>query len=164
MLHTSNILLQNLINRSKKIGIAAALFLTIGISSSFAAPKDGLNREVKASFQKDFKNAQLMDFQVNPKFTKITFKMDDMILFAFYAGNGDLIAVTRNIKSTQLPIQLQVKLKEDFGNCWITELFELNDNETSRYYVSLENSDMKVILRSDGSSSWEIYQKKMKKD
>jgi hypothetical protein len=164
MLHATNILGRTILNGSKKLAVIAALLLTIGISSSFASPNDELNREIKASFQKDFKKAQLMDFEVKAKFTKITFKMDDMILFAFYSGNGDLIAVTRNIRSSQLPIQLQMRLKNDFGSYWITELFELSDNDGNHYYVSLESADAKVILRSDGSSTWEVYQKTMKKD
>jgi hypothetical protein len=38
MLHTTNNLGQTLLNGSKKIAIVAALFLTVGLSSSFATP------------------------------------------------------------------------------------------------------------------------------
>jgi hypothetical protein len=88
--------------------------------------------------------------------------MNDIVLFAFYSDNGQLLAVTRNILSTQLPIDLMLDLKKNYSSYWITELFELNGDEQNCYYVSLENADAKVVLRSTSDNNWEVYEKTAK--
>ena len=169
MLHTTNNLGQTLLNGSKKIAIVAALFLTVGLSSSFATPvstgntasvsapaRDG-NDLITASFHKDFKHAELMGIEVKKAYTKVTFKLNNMVLFAFYSGNGELLAVVRNILSTQLPIQLLMDLKETYSKYWITDLFEINSDNQTTYYVTLQNADGRVSLRSGNAATWEAY-------
>jgi len=141
-----------------------ALFLTVGLSSSFATPSDDLNEIVKTSFRKDFKSAELIGYEVGRQYTKVTFKMDEMVLFAFYADNGDLLAVTRNIRTNQLPIQLLLDLKKRFtGDYWVTDLFEITCDGQNNYYVTVENESTKTTMRSAGANSWEIYEKTNKK-
>jgi hypothetical protein len=153
---------QTVINSSKKLAFAVAMLLTIGITSSFATPADDKTDVIKASFKKDFKKAELMNLESNPNYTRLTFKMNDMILYAFYSDNGELLAVTRNIKSTQLPIQLLLDLKRDYANYWITDLFEFNGDGTNCYYVTVENSDTTITLRATGSDNWQTYSRKSK--
>lgn len=164
MLHTTNTLRQTILNGSKKLMLIMALFLTVGLSSSFATPSDDVNEIVKTSFRNDFKKAELIGYEAGKQYTKVTFKMDDMILFAFYADNGDLLAVTRNIRTTQLPIQLLLDLKKRFtGDYWVTDLFEINSQGQNNYYVTVENENTKTTMRSAGANSWEIYEKTNKK-
>ncbi|HWB93097.1 MAG TPA: hypothetical protein VG605_14640 [Puia sp.] len=146
---------------TKKIALAAALLLTVGLTTSFASPKDG-DDAVTASFRKDFKKAEVMEKQAGKNYTKFTFKLDDVILFAFYNDHGQLLAVTRNIKSSQLPIQLLVQVRKDYPEYWISDLFELTSEGDSNYYITLENANTRVVLRSYDSGSWEVYNKKAK--
>ena len=152
---------QTLLNSSKKLAIAVALLLTVGVTSSFATPTDKTD-VIKASFKKDFQKAELMGIEANTSFNKLTFKMNDMVLYAFYTDNGELLAVTRNIKSSQLPIQLLLDLKRDYANYWITDLFEFNGDGTNSYYVTLENADTSITLRANTSDNWFLYSRKNK--
>jgi hypothetical protein len=177
MLRTNTNLSQTILNGSKKIAFIAALFLTVGIGSSFAntspakttsmvptgvipansVPTDGnANKVILASFHKDFGTAEMIGVEVRKDYTKVTFKLNSLVLFAFYSENGDLMAVVRNILSTQLPIQLLMDLKQNHSDCWITDLFEIDSNGQTTYYVTLENCDARVTLRSN-STSWEKY-------
>ena len=153
---------QSLISGTKKIALAAAMLLTIGIASSFANTSDSGNDVVTASFHKDFKKAEVLSTQEGKTYTKITFKLNDMVLFAFYNEDGQLLAVSRNIKSSQLPIQLLMEVKKDYGNYWISDLFELTADGNSNYYITLENADTRLTLRSYDSGSWEVYDRKAK--
>ena len=119
---------------------------------------DGLTRKISLSFTQDFKNARLINSEAHSNFTKLTFRMNDMVLFAYYSDNGRLLAVIRNILSSQLPTELMTNLKSNYSDYWITELFELNGEGQNCYYVSLENADTKLVLRSTGDNTWEIYQ------
>jgi len=144
-----------------KIALSIALLLTIGVMSSFATPNDKSDL-IKASFQKDFQKAEIIGLETTNSYNKLTFKMNDMVLYAFYSDNGDLLAVTRNIRSTQLPIQLLLDLKRDYPNYWISDLFEFNGDGINSYYVTLENADTAVTLRANGSENWQFYSKRSK--
>lgn len=162
MSRSINQLSHTIFNGSKKIALAVALLLTVGISSSFANPTEGHNDAVNASFRKDFKKAELLTTEPGKNYTKLTFKMNDMVLSAFYGEDGQLLAVTRNIRSNQLPIQLLLQIKKDYATYWISDLFEFSSDGSSAYYITLENADSKVTLRSSGSDTWDVYTKKTK--
>ena len=161
MKRSTNSLSQTLLNSSKKLAIAVALLLTVGVTSSFATPTDKTD-VIKASFRKDFKKAELMGIEAGDSYNKLTFKMNDMVLYAFYSDNGELLAVTRNIRSSQLPIQLLLDLKRDYANYWITDLFEFNGDGSNSYYVTLENADTSITLRANSSDDWQLYSRKNK--
>ena len=152
---------QTLINGSKRIVLAAALLLTVGISSSFATTKDGGNDAATVSFRKDFKKVEVIETHIGKDFIKFTFKMNDVVMSAFYNENGQLLAITRNIQSSQLPLQLLMQIKKDYASYWITDLFEYDGDGTNSYYITLESADYRVILRSNGTE-WELYDKKVK--
>jgi len=158
----NNKLSQALLNRTKKFALTAAMLLTVGIGSNFAAPAGNGNDIVIAIFRKDFRTADLMQVEHKKDYTKVTFRMNGIVMFAYYSDNGDLMAVVRNILSTQLPIHLLMDLKQNHPDCWITDLFELDNNGQTVYYATLENSDIKVTLRSADNSNWETYQKENK--
>ena len=152
-------------NRSK-LTLLIAFLVIATVSYSFAAtPTEEvkISSDIRASFKKDFQNAQVISSEAHKTFTKLTFKMNNIILFAFYSDNGDLLAVTRNILSTQLPVALQISLRKEYSGYWITELIELNGDGQNTYYVSMENADTKLTLRSNGDDNWEVFEKSTKK-
>jgi hypothetical protein len=150
-----------LINGTKRFAFVVALLLTVGVGSSFAAPADDSNDAIIATFHKDFRTADVMQVEAKKEYTKLTFKMNGVIMFAYYNENGDLMAVVRNILSTQLPIRLLMNLKEkQTDELWISDLFEIDQNGQTTYYATLENSENKVTLRSADATSWQTYQKK----
>ena len=143
----------------KQLALATVFSLTVGLTS-FAATKtnDSGTDAVTASFHKDFKKAELISTEVKKDYTKLTFKMNGMVMFAFYSETGDLLALTRNIQSNQLPIQLLMQVKKDYADYWISDLFEYNGDGVNSYYITLENADTRITLRSNGSD-WDTYSK-----
>jgi hypothetical protein len=166
MLLRNNKLSQTLLNGTRKFALATALFLTVGIGSSFAAPTgNGNGNDIAiASFHKEFRTADVLQVESKKDYTKLTFRMNNVVMIAYYSENGELMAVVRNILSTQLPISLLMELKQKHPDCWITDLFEMDSNGQTVYFAALENSDTKVTLRSDNSSSWETYHKENKEN
>ena len=53
-------------------------------------------------------------------------------------------------------------LKKDYGNYWISELFEMDKDGVAFYYVTLENSEETLILKSESSHDWSTYKKTRK--
>ena len=149
--------------KMKKTILALAVILTVGLTSAFAANDGGNHPNIGASFNNDFANAKDVSWQPAKAYTKVTFTLNDQILFAYYSNEtSDLLAVQRNISSMQLPINLFTSLKKDYNNYWISDLFEMAARENTSYYVTLENSQETVVLTATGSSEWTIYSRTRK--
>lgn len=145
----------------KKIMMVLALVLTIGTSFAFTG-EEAVNKQALSAFKKEFAGATDAAWTVGKNFYKVTFSLNDQKLFAYYNNQGDFLAVTRNISSLQLPLNLQTNLKKSYCNCWITDLFEVSNTDGTNYYVTLENADTKIVLKSANGSDWSIYQKSKK--
>jgi hypothetical protein len=70
--------------------------------------------------------------------------------------------MTRNISSLNLPLKLQGKIRSDYAEFWISDLFELSDNDGTHYYITVENADSKVLLKSSDNTDWSIFKKMSK--
>jgi hypothetical protein len=142
----------------KRLFILAALVGSSFFMSSYA-------NETKASdvvteaFEATFENASDISWMQVGGLYKATFSKDGMYRSAFFNGMGDLIAVTRNLASTQLPKQLQASLKRELQGRWITELFVVSIEGENTYYATLQNADGALMLKSAGAKKWVVYQK-----
>jgi len=138
---------------------AVAILFTV---SSFASPVTGPdNKKAAALFSKVFVNAESVQWEQNSKFLSATFKLNGAFLSAHFSPNAELIGVSRNITSSQLPLHLFAQLKKNYSNYWISELFEYATKEDDSYYVTLENADQILVLKG-GSSGFSIYKKTSK--
>ena len=81
---------------------------------------------------------------------------------AFYNTEGELMGLTRNITSLELPMNLQASLKKSYEDFWISDLFEITRSNTTGYYITLENADAKIVLKATAGEDWSVY-KKVKK-
>jgi hypothetical protein len=146
----------------KKSILSLALMLMIGLSSTFANNAEGVNQKVMSSFKKEFANAKDVKWESGKEYVKATFTLNGQILFAYYSENGEMLAMTRNILSSQLPINLLNDLKKDYSSFWITDLFEMAAGNETAYYVTLESTDSIIVLKSSDASNWEQFKKEKK--
>ena len=49
-------------------------------------------------------------------------------------------------------------LKKKYEGFWISDLFEASKNDSTNYYITVENADTKIILNSSGTG-WNVYNK-----
>lgn len=146
----------------KKTILALAVLMTTGLTSAFANKSGEINQRAIASFGKDFISAKNASWQQSRDYAKVTFSLNNHVLFAYYNQQGELLAVIRNVLTDQLPIQLLLELKKKCNNHWVTELFEVSTEEQTNYFVTLENSDEKLVLKSVGFDEWMVYHKENK--
>jgi hypothetical protein len=64
--------------------------------------------------------------------------------------------VVRNIVSTELPVALLTGIRTDYKDYWITECHEDSKKNRAEYFITLENADQTVQLKSSDKSSWEV--------
>ncbi len=144
----------------KRLLVTLTLLFSL-VSLSSHASEEKVTSVVLNSFNSSFKNAAEVEWTVGQNFYKASFNFNGQYVNAFYRTNGEMIALTKNISSTQLPLGLQTSLKKASKDLWITELFEVANEEGTTYYVTLENADTKLVLKSS-STGWSSYQKQSK--
>ena len=140
------------------------LTLLIGFSSiSFAAGNDKVDNATLVSFWHDFQNATNVSWAQTSTCYKATFELDGQTIYAYYGKNqAGLVAVTRFILSSQLPLNLQQELRSKLKDGWIADLFEVASGGETDYYATIENSATKTIFKSSGFSNWSQISKASK--
>jgi hypothetical protein len=146
----------------KKRILLLSIVLVSFTAFSFAAETPAVSKNIVSSFNKQFSNAQDIQWDTHENYVKAQFTMNDMVLFAFFNNNGDLLAITRFISPNQLPLSLISNLKKDFTNYWVSDLFEIQTEAGTSYYATLENADQTIVLKSEGTIGWMMFQKERK--
>lgn len=136
--------------------------MAIAVSSlvSFANRED-VNLVVRKSFEKEFAGASDVQWTSAGSNYKASFVYNNQYVFAFFTAQGELMGITRNLTSLELPVPLQSGLKKDYREYWISNLFEVSNQDGTHYYITLEKADSKVILSSEGTD-WKLYKKATK--
>lgn len=139
-----------------------SLLLLLTVGHSFANNTAPANEQVINAFKKNFSAAQEVNWETTASISKATFHLNGQVMFAYYASNGKLLTVIRNLLSGQLPILLLSDLKNNYAGYWISNLFEMVADDTATYYLTIENSEQKIVLKSQDNTTWEAYRKEMK--
>jgi hypothetical protein len=141
------------------------LLVTLTIALSFISLSSFANDEVSPSavksFNTSFKNATEVKWTVTDNYFKADFALNGQYVSAFYDAEGQMIALTRNISSLQLPIALQAELKSGYDAYWISDVFEVANETGTSYYITLETADTQLVLKSEGDS-WSNFKKQRK--
>ena len=140
----------------KKKIITTALFFAIGLSAAFAGNSNGTNDAVVASFTKEFSNAKEVKWQKQSQYDMATFKLNGVIMTAYYNDHASLVAVIHHVLTDQLPILLLADLKNNYSDYWVTELYEAATDGESHYHIKLENSHETIKMISLNSTDWMI--------
>jgi len=120
-----------------------------------------MSAAVTNAFQSSFVNASNAQWKDCGSYYKVDFVMNGQYVTAYYGENANLLGVTKNISPVQLPVTLQASLKQSYEDYWISELFEVSNESGTTYYVTVEDGDCKVTLKSLGNS-WTTYKKQRK--
>lgn len=139
----------------KKIILTLAIVVsTLGV---FASPAD-VNQKVLDAFKTEFASAREVEWTVGSNYYKATFTYNEKRVFAYYDENGELLGLTRYVSLLDLPMALQNNLKKNYPGYWISDLFEAAKNDGTNYYLTLENADSKIVLKSSGNN-WNTFSK-----
>ena len=144
----------------KKILVVVGLLAVMGASNAY--PSEKVSPRVLASFRTDFSNATDVQWETGTNYFRASFSLNEQRIFAFYNLEGEMMSIARYISSLQLPINLYSSLKIDYRKYWISDLFEVSNNEGLHYYVTLETAESKLTMRSSNGGAWSIYNRTKK--
>ena len=148
----------------RKSILTIAFTMIIGVLGAFAGNSEGVSKKVENSFQKEFSDAKNISWEISKNYYKVTFTHIDQVINVYYNEDGSKLATIRNIKTSQLPLKMQDGIRRHYKNYWVTDLFEFSSTNGSGYFITFENADEKMVLRSVDSGSWEVYSKEEKKE
>ncbi|MDE3248306.1 MAG: hypothetical protein KGO82_06605 [Bacteroidota bacterium] len=142
----------------KKIIITLAFaFLSAGV---FARDNNnGISQKAISTVNNYFAGATDLNWEKADNFYKASFRLRGLYLNALISSDGEIIAVSRNIVSSDLPLTLQAALGKRLDGSWITELTEYVIDGNTVYYVTLDNADERVVFQSAGTYDWTFIKK-----
>ena len=144
----------------KKIILALSLVLTI--TASTFANGGSIPARALESFKSEFSAAQDVNWTSGNNYYMATFVLNGQNVFAYYTPDGEFLSTARYLSTLQLPFNLLTNLKNEYSKYWVSDLFEVSNSEGTAYYVTLENADTKLVLKSKNSSYWDSYKKNQK--
>lgn len=144
----------------KKMVLMLAVLVSTALSA-FAMDEE-VSARVLEAFKNEFRTAKEITWSHGEDFYKAEFTFNNQRVNAFYSVEGELMGITRNITSVDLPLNLQANLKKSYSNFWISDLFEVTGSDNTGYYITLENADTKLVLKASPGDDWNVYKKSKK--
>ena len=139
----------------KKKMLTLMAFAILSITSVFAGGND-VNKNALAAFSASYSKATNVKWNKEENYYVASFQMNGQWLNALISEEGEMIAVSRNILPTELPLKLQATINNNYSAYWISDLVEYAvDNET-KYFITVENADAKTILENVGTYDWSV--------
>jgi hypothetical protein len=145
----------------KKLFIAFSLAFYLFVTIAFASDID-VTPQVLKSFESSFVTAKNVKWSLVESLYLAEFNVDGQQISAFYDVEGKLVASARHIPVVQMPISLQSSLKSHTEGYQVIDVFELNNDDGTNYYVTIENDSKRILLKSGVNSDWSTYKKTKK--
>ena len=138
--------------------IALALVLSLASFQTVTA-QIKVPAAVTEQFNLDHERSTIISWEQGSNWYKASFEINGQYLSTFYTAEGQEIAVTRNISSSMLPMALQNDMQSYLKNGhWITDLFEMNVNGETHYFITFEDADEQHILEGV-NDNWSVYKR-----
>lgn len=141
----------------KKLLIVFTIFSSIYSTNSFA--QDKTPAIVSEAFQTSFTNTKEVTWTEVNDLYKAAFTSDGQSLYAFFNADGSLVASAREVSLLQLPLSLQNDFRKNYHDYTATNLFEVDNDGGSTYYVTVEGNSAKLQLKSTSYGTWDAYKK-----
>ena len=139
--------------------ILTLLLLTIGLlaKSTPAKPEPAAVKAFEATYGKQTSAA----WNCTAHGCAVQFELKGQVVTAVYSHAGKLRWYERHITSTQLPVALQLAMKNYIGNYWISDVKEQSGKTGTAYTVTIENASSKLVLNNVGNQ-WQVAKRSVK--
>ena len=137
------------------LGVFAVSFGTVNANPG----SEEVDARVLGAFKKEFATAKDITWTLAPNYYQASFVYNEQHITAYYNTVGELLGLARFVSPVDLPLALQADLKKNYQSYWISNLFEA---EGTTYYITIEDADHSIVLKSDNARDWDQY-KKVKK-
>jgi hypothetical protein len=157
----------------KRLYIAVILLTSISLTSFAGGPAGAIAGKNKTkhvnnapsfvgieNFNRTFPQAVITEYKSKGDLTEVNFMWNGLQLMAFYSTEGELVATSRTIELTTLPVTAQLRLKADYSDYIPRQVieFDATENGTS-YYVSVVNVKTTLLLHVTADGMISVFKK-----
>jgi hypothetical protein len=143
--------------------VMAVVFIGLVLGNSVFAGEKEVGKRVLRAFEKEFIGATDVQWRAFDEYTRVDFTFNNVPLIACYSSDGVRLALIRNIMFSSLPLALQFDLGKKYKDHWVSQLYELVNNDGTQYRLTLQSADQMIHLRSNGNDDWEVVKVEEKK-
>lgn len=135
----------------KKIIAILTLVAVFASSAAFARDKSVSNKKVMDAFNKEFAGAEDVSwYSTKDKYVaKFTIKASKVT--AHFDSEGNLLATSRYITDSELPLSVITKLMKKFPDQKIHNVVEYDANDNTTYVITLESETHWTVLKAQPS-------------
>jgi len=139
--------------------IIAAIAIVAFTTTSFAG--DGSKKAsywVINQFTHTYADATNVTWQVTDEFAKATFLFNDVKVEAFYnQQDGSFIGQSKAATTQDLPLGVAKQLAKKYSGYTVKEVIEFSNTTDVDFYVSLENTTSKLVLKISRSGEISVF-------
>lgn len=128
--------------------LTASLFLT-----AFASPLPIVNKEVEASFKKEFAGSQLLGWSQQGEYLKATFILAGCRTEAYFTEDGQLQGSIRGLFYNQLPLAVITSVDKRFDSPDAIDVCEITNESGTTYRITLDAKDKRYRVRTDAEGN-----------
>lgn len=135
--------------KMKKLSIFIIAVISLSSSAfAFRSTEPTVSAAVQAAFQKGFATATEVSWEQKEGLYFARFVFNDVKTEAAYLENGELIAASKQITRTQLPLAVTVALNEKFDGYEIAKnVTEVSYENSTAYYLQISNGKQLIKLK-----------------
>jgi ribosomal protein L28 len=124
-----------------------------GLGLAFANPDPEPSLKVLEGFKKEFPTAQQVTWTTMGDFEKATFLYSGRRVVAYFTKDGALEGSVRDMFYDQLPLAAMSAITKRFVDPDVLEVWEINNNEGTRYRLKLASKGRSIFLKVDGDGN-----------
>ncbi len=151
----------------KKIIMLAAVIVTVCLTNLQAQKSAPVTAAVAESFSNEFKNATNVRWiKVGASLFQSRFYYKQEYCLAYFDAEGQMILSGRKIAFDITPVAVKKATEKIRSNSEknhelldITEVYELNDTEGTRYFINLESESRSMSIMAYGNGTSQILKK-----
>ena len=136
-----------------------SLILAVIFSALFAVRSKAqtVPAGISLAFNSSFPQAGKADWTTAGKLYRAEFNLNGERKFAFFNQVGEFVAESRYIDFSSLSHRLKLDLIKQFPNYNISEIFEVNTDSGTDYFVTLERNGISFVLKSPENGKWKLF-------
>ncbi len=151
------------LSQVRKIFLALSFMLVIAGASAYAASEPEISEKVKASFNKEFVGAHLLEWNDLGEYKKATFILGNHRTQAFFREDGQLAGSIRSLFYSQLPLAVMTSVDKRFAISAIWDVSEINNSSGTTYIITLETKIRKYKVKVDSNGNFNDIERIRKK-
>ena len=142
--------------------LIAVIFLFTALTHTQAAPGNIDEFKGMENFKHRFPEATEVHIKVTGEFAEVHFVWHNIRLLAYYDLDGNCLVTCRAIVPDNLPLSVQLSLKNEYAGYVITDAIEYNETvDGVSYYVTVAGPKATYLLHVSTSGTISVF-KKMK--